>query len=51
MYGTPTDPIPYIAAAYGIGIGTLLSYGLLQLKLRKKLRALEIALLEGESSQ
>lgn len=44
MYGTPTDPIPYIAAAYGLGIMILAVYGVVQLRLRKKLRALESAI-------
>jgi hypothetical protein len=51
MYGTPTDPIPYIAAAYGLGIILMFIYGSWQIRLRKKLRALESALNEGEISR
>ncbi len=47
MYGTPTDPIPYITAAYGIGLGTLILYSLWQVRLRKRLRALESAIHEA----
>ncbi|MES2744705.1 MAG: hypothetical protein V4655_04720 [Bdellovibrionota bacterium] len=46
MYGTPTDPIPYIAAAYGIGIFILVFYSVWQIRTRKKLRALESAIHE-----
>lgn len=46
MYGTPTDPIPYISAAYGLGIFILVAYGALQIRLRRKLRALEGAIQE-----
>jgi hypothetical protein len=46
MYGTPTDPIPYITAAYGIGIFILVSYAAWQLRARKRLRALERAIHE-----
>ena len=49
MFGTQTDPIPYIAAAYGIGIVLILGYALVQIKLRKKLRALDQALHSGDS--
>lgn len=51
MYGTPTDPIPYITAAYGIGILVLGTYSLWQVRDRKKLRALESAIepTEGKS--
>ncbi len=51
MYGTPTDPIPYITAAYGIGLSTLVLYSLWQIRLRKKLRALEGAILEAGVSK
>lgn len=47
MYGTPTDPTPYIAAAYGLGVLILGGYSLWQLRTRKKLRALESAINES----
>ncbi len=47
MFGTKMDPVPYITAAYGIGIFIILAYSVWQLKLRKKLRALEAAIHEG----
>ncbi|MBC7661904.1 MAG: hypothetical protein H7249_19605 [Chitinophagaceae bacterium] len=51
MFGTQTDPVPYMAAAYGIGIFVLLAYSGWQLSLRKKLRALEIAVHEGATNR
>lgn len=51
MYGTPTDPIPYISAAYGLGILILVGYSVWQLRLRKKLRALEQAIDESGSER
>ncbi|MBC7532579.1 MAG: hypothetical protein H7318_13470 [Oligoflexus sp.] len=48
-FGGRTDPTPFIAAAYCIGIFLIAGYGLIQLRFRKKLRALEMALNEGDS--
>ncbi len=45
--GPKTDPLPFIQAAYGIGILLILGYAAVQLRLRKKLRALESAVNEG----
>ena len=49
MFGAKTDPVPYMVAAYGIGIVILLVYSLWQVRLRNKLRALELAVHEGGS--
>ncbi len=51
MYGNQTDPVPYIVAAYGIGIVLLLIYGAVQVKVRTKLRALDQALHSGDSQK
>lgn len=48
-FGARTDPMPFIAAAYCIGILLIATYAVFQLKLRSKLRALELALKEGDS--
>ncbi len=37
MYGDPTNPIPYIVAAYGIAFLALVTYGFFLVVQRKKL--------------
>ena len=47
MFGSRTDPLPFIQAAYGLGILFIVVYAALQLKLRNRLRALERAVQDG----
>ena len=46
MFGIKTDPTPYITAAYAVGILLIVGFSVLQLRFRKKLKALEDAMKE-----
>ncbi|HYX33333.1 MAG TPA: hypothetical protein VE954_09480 [Oligoflexus sp.] len=43
MFTGATDPVPYIAAAYGVAFLCLGIYGFVQVRLRQRLRQLEQA--------
>lgn len=43
MFTGATDPTPYIAGAYGVAFVVLAIYGIVQVRLRQRLRQLEQA--------